>query len=433
MPIAETGLPRLAEYVEESRARTLALMEDLTDEQLLGPQLATVNPLRWEAAHVAWFQESWVLRHAAGLPPLDERVDALYDSMAVAHDTRWDLPLFSRAETMAYLKRVRDAVLELCTGRIPGPAEAYFLLLSVFHEDMHTEAFTYSRQTHGWRPPSFLAERRDALRSDESGPLPGDATVPGGTFFLGADPWEPFVFDNEKWAHPVEVAPFRIARAPVTQAEFLRFVEAGGYQQREWWDEAGWEWRSRTGASQPVYWRWERDGSWSRRDFERWVPLEPHRPVLHVNWFEASAYCRWSERRLPTEVEWECAASWDPLTGKKRRYPWGDSAPDPQRANLDWASGGCVDVGAFPEGDSPVGCRQMLGNVWEWTATPFAPYPGFVVDPYRDYSEPWFHTHQVLRGGCWATRGRLLRNTLRNFYQPERQDVWGGFRTCALQ
>jgi iron(II)-dependent oxidoreductase len=153
--------------------------------------------------------------------------------------------------------------------------------------------------------------------------------------------------------------------------------------------------------------------------------------MIHVSWYEAEAYCRWARRRLPTEAEWEMAASMGERHSK-RRFPWGDAAPTSERANLDGGALGCLPVDALPDGDSAYGCRQMIGNVWEWTAETFRPYPGFRTDMYRDYSEPWFGTHKVLRGGCWATRSRLLRNTWRNFYPPDRRDVWAGFRTCAL-
>ncbi len=174
-----------------------------------------------------------------------------------------------------------------------------------------------------------------------------------------------------------------------------------------------------------------------RRQFDRWVDLEPHQPVLHVSWYEADAYCRWAGRRLPSEVEWEIAASGEPAAGgaglspRRRRYPWGGEPPDRRRAHLDGRALRCVDVGAHPDGDSAFGCRQMMGNVWEWTSSTFLPYPGFVKDPYEEYSEPWFGAHKVLRGGCLFTRARLLRNTWRNFYTPDRRDVWSGFRTCA--
>jgi len=179
-----------------------------------------------------------------------------------------------------------------------------------------------------------------------------------------------------------------------------------------------------------VYWR-RADGGWERRDFDRWVPLEMNHPVLHVSWYEAEAWCAWAGRRLPSEAEWEMAAASDRAEGPKRRFPWGEANPTSACANLEGAAGGLLDVAALPDGDSAWGCRQMLGNVWEWTASDFGPYPGFVPDAYRDYSEPWFRTHKVLRGGAWTTRARLLRNTWRNFYTPDRRDVWAGFRTCA--
>jgi iron(II)-dependent oxidoreductase len=446
---------QLIEWVLEARQRTRELTEDLSDRELMVPPLPTVNPLLWEIGHVAWFQEKWVLRDGGRKGSLHRDADALYDSAAVAHDRRWNLPLQSRRETWDYLDLVRDRVVEHLQGPDLSRQDVYFVLLSIFHEDMHAEALTYTRQTFGYRAPSFNLSRESAPRfeaadahagrdhptapdraADVAGPLLGDVEVPGGHFLLGAAPDEPFVFDNEKWAHPVEVRPFAIARAPVTQAEYAAFVEDGGYRHERFWSDAGWRWRREANAEHPVYWQPQPSGSWLRRDFDRWLSLEPHRPMLHVNWYEADAYCRWAGRRLPTEVEWEVAAAAEPAPSRrelapiKRRFPWGASTPARRHANLDWRAMGCVDVAALPEGDSALGCRQMIGNVWEWTADDFGPYPAFVVDPYQEYSAPWFGTHKVLRGGCWATRSRLLRNTWRNFYCPDRRDVFAGFRTC---
>jgi gamma-glutamyl hercynylcysteine S-oxide synthase len=414
----------LAHFVVDTRQRTLELLGDLDDDQLLGPRLPCVNPPLWEMGHLAWFGEKWVLRHAGKRHPVLHDADALYDSSAVPHDTRWDLPLPARAATLDYMNQVQERILDV-VHRGPTAEETYFILLSVFHEDMHGEAFLYTRQTLGYSSPRLSLPEGDAIRqteadADAAGPLPGDAEVPGGTFHLGAGREEPFVFDNEKWAHPVTVRPFAIARAPVTQAEL--------------WSPAGWRWRQGARALHPLYWR--RVGhDWLRRDFDRWLPLEPHRPVIHVNWHEAEAYCRWAGRRLPTELEWEtaAAASGNDLSAPKRRFPWGDEPPSPTQARLDGRRLGCGDIAELPAGDSRFGCRQMIGNVWEWTASAFLPYPGFVADPYREYSQPWFGTHKVLRGGAWMTRARLLRNTWRNFYQPERRDVWAGFRTCGLR
>jgi iron(II)-dependent oxidoreductase len=423
----------LAEWVRDARNRTCELVADLTDSQLLGPRLAIVNPLLWEIGHVAWFQEKWVLRRD-GSPSLRADADTLYDSSAIPHDVRWDLPLPDREQTVRYLRAVCERVGEWLQQSGADSEGVYYTLLSVFHEDMHTEAFTYARQTVSY-PAPFVRVGLKPAAAAEAGPLPGDIEIPGGRFLLGAAADEPFVFDNEKWAHAVDVRPFAIARAATTQAEFAGFVEDGGYRRESLWSGDGWRWREQVDASHPVYWRPEAPGRWWRRDFDRWAPLEPHRPMLHVNWYEANAFCRWSGRRLPTEAEWELAASAGPAGGK-RRLPWGDdwpSSPAAEPANLDWRAMGCMDVAAFPAGDSSFGCRQMFGNVWEWTASDFLPYPGFAADPYKEYSEPWFGTHKVLRGGCWATRSRLLRNTYRNFYRRDRRDVWAGFRTCAAR
>jgi TIGR03440 family protein len=436
----------LAGILQDARARTLELVRGLSDEQLMGPKLDIVNPLRWEIGHVAWFHEFWILRNLDGRDSFLPHADALYDSFKVAHATRWSLPLPCLKDTLRYMHRIQEALLERLKGSSPNAPDSYFYQLTTFHEDMHDEAFTYTRQTLGYPAPEFAVCAEEV--SFDAGSLAGDIKVPGGTYHLGAGHDAPYVFDNEKWAHPVEIQPFRIARAAVTNAEFAAFVEDGGYQERALWCEEGWRWREKARAEHPLYWTGTAlacaahacaaHAGWKERRFDRLVDLQPHRPVMHVNWYEASAYCRWAGRRLPIEAEWEVAASAEPdsdgsgLAQKKRRYPWGEALPEPQHANLDGRALGCIDVGALPEGDSAFGCRQMIGNVWEWTATPFEPYPGFVCDPYKEYSAPWFRTHKVLRGGCWATRARLICNTYRNFYTPDRRDVFAGFRTCAL-
>jgi iron(II)-dependent oxidoreductase len=288
---------------------------------------------------------------------------------------------------------------------------------------MHGEAFAYTRQTLGYAPPLGTTP----VAPGE--PCRGDVEVAGGTLLLGSTPDAPFVFDNEKWAHAVEVRPFRMARAAVTNGEFRAFVEDGGYARRELWGEAGWSWRERADAGGPAYWRRGPGGGWQRRHFDRWVSLDEHAPLVFANWHEAEAYCRWAGRRLPTEAEWEHAACGG---AAKRRYPWGDSAPTAEAANLDLRHDGPAPAGSGAEGDSACGCRQLLGDVWEWTASDFLPYPGFSPDPYKEYSQPWFGTHKVLRGGSFATRSRLPCNVYRNFYTPDRRDVLAGFRTCAL-
>jgi iron(II)-dependent oxidoreductase len=417
----------IAAWVDDARRTTFALVEGLDDRQLLGPQLEIVNPLLWELGHLAWFQEYFVLRQLAGREPLRPDADALWNSSTVAHDIRWELPLPSRAETIAYMDAVREAVVEEVLRADASRELLEMALYTVFHEDWHDEAIAYTHQTHGWPAPALL-DGAPAVAGERSVPAGGDAELSGGVLELGARPQDGFVFDNEKWSHPVEVSPFRIAREAVTQGEFAQFVDDGGYRRAELWSEEGWRWRESAGAAHPVYWR-RSDGGWERRSFDRWVALEPAVAVVNVNWFEAQAFCRWAGRRLPTEAEWELAASGDP--SHKRRYPWGEEPPSAERANLDLRAGGPLPVAALPAGDSAHGVRQLLGNVWEWTASTFEPYPGFEPDRYEDNSQPWFGSRKVLRGGSFATRGRLVRNTLRNYFPPDRRDVWAGFRTCA--
>ncbi len=415
----------LPEQLLASRRRTRRLTEDLDGPRLLGPKLAVVNPVLWELGHVAWFQERWCLRFRPDETisgSILEGADALYDSGAVAHDIRWSLPLPSLASTLDYQDRVLERVIDRLERRPDDEWLVYLVRLALFHEDMHAEAFHYTRQTLEYTEPRL---EQPASGSHARAPE-GDAEIEGGAFALGAPRNSGFVFDNEKWAHEVTLKPFAIARAPVTNAEFLEFVGAGGYAVREFWLPDGWTWRARRQAIAPAYWV-EQDGEWLERRFDRLAPLQPDLPVMHVSWHEADAYCRFARRRLPAEAEWECAAA---AGAEKRCYPWGEEPASPARANLHGT--GRAPVGAFAAGDSASGCRQMLGNVWEWTASTFDPYPGFVHDPYREYSEPWFGTHKVLRGGSFSTPARLIRNTWRNFYTPDRYDVFAGFRTCAI-
>lgn len=419
--------------IHDAHQRTIALIEGLNPEQLMGPILATVNPLLWEIGHAAYFYEYWVLRQHLKMSPIREDTDNLYDSITIAHDDRWALPLPTLQQTLAYIQAVEDNV-KACLAAGEDERRDYLAQYAVFHHDMHNEAYTYTRQTLNYRKPDIGRAGHSML---DVGGLDGDARIPGGLFMLGATQHDEFVFDNEKWAHEVEIEPFYIARAAVSNGDYLKFVLAGGYTKQEYWDKEGWQWLKHTDLEHPVYWRHDADG-WKIRQFDQWQAMPVNAALIHVSWHEAQAYCRWSGRRLPTEAEWEAAAAAEPstdgqsLAATKRRYPWGNELPRHDQANLDGYALGTVDVGAHAAGDSAFGCRQMIGNVWEWTQDTFAPYPGFVADMYQDYSQPLFGNTKVMRGGAWSTRARMIRNTWRTYYGPDRNDVFAGFRTCAL-
>jgi len=430
-PTSGASAAELVAQLREVRHRTGRLTEDLSSAELMGPYREIVNPVLWELGHIAWFHEYWTLRHAARRKPLIERGDSLWDSSNVAHRTRWHLDLPDRAGTARYMADVLARQEELLARGVDEEAR-YFYELSIRHEDMHVEAQAYMRQTSSNGPPQGLG----SAARPQAGALPGDAAVPGGAWHLGSTDGDGFIFDNEKWAHPIELAPFQIARAAVTNAEFAEFVDDGGYRRQELWCDAGWSWRQARNAGHPVYWLARRDGVWTARHYREPRLLAPNAPVVFVNWFEASAWCRWAGRRLPSEAEWEAAAVGEATGGRlgdnRRRWPWGDAPPSPATANLDFAFDGPVDVACCRAGDSAFGCRQMIGNVWEWTRSDFLPFAGFEADPYKDYSQPWFGSRKVLRGGGWATSARIARPAYRNFFTPDRNDVFAGFRSCAV-
>jgi len=365
---------RLALALQDARRRTLAIYSHIDLARITLPCIPIVNPPVWELAHIAWFQEYWCQRFDAALdraiqPSSLEDADALFDSRSVPHDSRWTLPYPSVDEIRAYMEDSLDATLAaLATSH---ESERYFFALALLHEDMHGEALLMTLQTMSWPLPGSVV--LSALRG--AGASARDVHFAGGELEQGTRRDEPaFVFDNEKWAHRVRVAPFAMAEAPVTNGEYADFVEDSN------------------AAHMPRHWRRE-GNAWLVREFSAWKPIDRDAPVMQVSLRDAEAYCRWAGRRLPSESEWEFAAR------------------APNASSL----------------------RQMIGGVWEWTATPFAPYPGFRADPYREYSEPWFHTHYVLRGGSFATQPRLVHPRFRNFYLPDRDDIFAGFRTCALE
>jgi iron(II)-dependent oxidoreductase len=422
----------LIEDLTDARQRTLALIEGLNKQQLVGPKLDTVNPLIWEIGHVAYFYEFWILRHLDGNNSFLENADELYDSINIAHDDRWELPLLSLDKTLAYMQDVFNAVIARLQNKVINTQDVYLTRYAVFHEDMHTEAFTYTRRTLDYPAPVF-DNRMLQDKNYHAGTLDGDVEIEGGNYLLGATEDIDFCFDNEKWQHAVEIKPFAIACAATSYQQFAAFVDAGGYSKQQLWDEEGWSWLQNNAIEKPNGWKKDAEDNWLIKHFDQWQAMNSHTAVIHINWYEASAYCHWTNRRLPTEAEWELAASGSPDNiNEKRPYPWGNETPTDKHINMNSRAMRTIDVGALADGDSAFGCRQMLGNVWEWTADTFKPYPGFTPDMYQDYSQPLFGITKVLRGGAWTTRSRMIRNTWRTYYGADRNDVFAGFRTCRL-
>ena len=408
----------LAAALIDAREYTKLLYAHLDADQRQFPTRSDVNPPDWELGHIGWFQEFWCRRYqrddpsGARTPSRIAHADAWWNSSTVPHATRWSLPLPDSAGIDAWLDAtLADTLAALARSR---DGERYFFELALYHEDMHVEALLMTLQTLALPlPPQYPQVCAPALAGKPTF-AQSDQVFGGGRMLLGAQPDAPatrFVFDNEKLGHTVDVAPFAMATTCVTNAQFAAFVDAGGYARADLWTDAGSTWLRASGATHPLNWQKTSMG-WSQRHFATWVPFDPAAPVLHVNAHEAEAYCRLAQRRLPTEAEWEFAA--------RHSSPENSGVQDHARSSPTAALGG-------------PGMAHLLGNVWEWTASVFAPYPGFAPDPYADYSAPWFGDHRVLRGGSFATRSRLVHAGFRNFYRPERADTFAGFRTCALQ
>ncbi len=392
-PSFRTASPeQLAEALQDARNYTLALFDCFLsaglDTSAQVPTLTMVNPPLWELGHIVWFSEWFVLREAtsshpaaARHPSLLSQADSWFDSNTVAHQTRWKLDL----PDVVALKQYGDEVLSRMLDKLKRnpSSDLYPYRLVLAHEDMHGEAFSYTLQTLGIKPPSLLA-------TPAVSPCPqADIHFTGGYFQMGSTPDEGFVFDNEKWAHEIFVPEFSIHSTLVSNAQYRDFILDGGYEKTQFWSESARAWLMREKRVAPRYWQ-RKDGQWCCVRYGTFMPLPDNEAVRHVNLHEAQAYCLWAGRRLPTEAEWECAAR----------------------------SGN----GVF-----------CWGNLWEWTSSPFAPYPEFSADRYLEYSAPWFNTHQVLRGASFVTRPRTRSPCYRNFFMAERDDIFAGFRTCALK
>jgi gamma-glutamyl hercynylcysteine S-oxide synthase len=389
MASAEQNLHALVARLDAARTRLNEMAAMLTDTEWMGPYFPTVNPPRWEYGHIVWFEEHWCLRLKPGrnpgasplLGPLEASVrpwtDWLYDSSRIPHKARWEAPMLSVIDVMAYGVEVRERIKSKVNAGSFDERLPYFLELAVNHELMHVEAWWMMWQWRGLVPPHVPPIR--ALSTAAA------LSIAPGPVTLGSTREQGFVFDNEKWAHEVALDAFEIDTRPVTCNEFMAFMIAGGYEQPSLWSEPGRQWLVTRRNHNPLYWRREEE-HWKRRRFNKWIDIAPDEPVLHVSRFEAEAYATWRGRRLPTAAEWVRASS------------------DPE---------------------------FQLGQCWEWTGTWFAPYPGFVADAYDDYSMPWFHTHVELRGaGCMVTDPAIARPTYRNFFTPERRDPFVGFRTA---
>ena len=422
-----TAREQLARELTTARDRTLRLV-DFDDAELGRQYDPLMSPLLWDLAHIGWQEELWLLRGNNPDRPglLEPQVERCYDAFVNSRASRVNLPLLPPSDARAFCATVRNKVLDTLDG-LKNDDTGFTFGLVISHENQHDETMLQALNLRSGPP---LLDRGSVLPSGRAGVAGESVLVAGGEFVLGVDAVsEPHSLDNERDAHVVDLPAFRIGRVPVTNGEWRQFIDDGGYQQQRWWSERGWTYRQEAGLRAPQF--WGPDGTRARFGHVEEIPADE--PVQHVTYFEAEAYAAWAGARLPTEVEWEKAAAWDPVAGKRRRFPWGASEPIEHLANLGGDALRPAPVGAYPAGASAYGAEQMLGDVWEWTTSPLRPWPGFTPMIYERYSQPFFEgsgagDYKVLRGGSWAVAAGILRPSFRNWDHPIRRQIFSGVR-----
>jgi iron(II)-dependent oxidoreductase len=414
--------------LEEARERTLALVAGVSDEDLERVHSTLMSPLVWDLGHIAAFEDLWLVHRFGGRPLLREGLAEIYDAFETPRAGRGELPFLRPPEARAYLSDVRDRTLDVLASH--GVGDGTVPELIVRHEQQHNETMLQTLQLarlEGYRIDGASAPSPAPPRGHAA---PGEGVefieIPGCECTIGAPP-AGFAYDNERPRHRTDVRGYLIGSTPITNATYLTFVEGGGYERREWWSDEGWSWKEDYDITRPEGWTADHRAEWRLSGL---TPLDPDRPVVHISWFEADAFARAHDGRLPTEAEWEKAATWDQEQGRALINPWGDGPTVPgEHANVDQLQGGTVAAGSYPAGASPYGCLGMIGDVWEWTASEFDGYPGFVPYPYREYSEVFFRAgYRTLRGGSWATRPRVGSASFRNWDYPQRRQIFAGLR-----
>jgi ergothioneine biosynthesis protein EgtB len=406
----------IASTLHQCRLGTLALFEGIDDTAFRRQAHPDFSPVGWHLGHIAFIEAYWILERCAGLAPMFPQYHKLFAADGLPKCERENLPAFS--DVCDYLDTVRSQVLSYLETAPLAEQERLWRFL-IQHESQHSEIIAFILQLQRWH---HLERHQEMWVRGRAKPLPSDLQpptemleIPAGEFEMGNDSID--ALDNERVLHRVYLDTYWIDRYPVTCKQYRVFIEAGGYQNSQWWSTAGWQWLQENPVQEPLYWSF--------------APTWDNHPVCGVSWYEADAYARFVGKRLPTEAEWEKAASWDTRLGCRRTYPWGEASPQTHHCNHDQTTRQTTPVNAYPAGQSAYGCYDMLGNVWEWTSSWFDGYEGFVSYPYRGYSQVYFDgQHRVLKGGSWATRPWAMRSSFRNWYYPSIRQILAGFR-CA--
>jgi ergothioneine biosynthesis protein EgtB len=433
--VSESLRQQIQNSLQVCRETTLTLFEDIDYETFCRQAHPDFSPIGWHLGHIAYTEGLWMLEHLAQKAPQFPTYRRLFAADGLPKNERVRLPTLT--EVRQYLESIRTQTFEyLAVAPIAGQERFWHWLIQ--HESQHSETIALVLQLQRWgsleykdsgiRPGIPLPTPPLAGRSaspnqwvsdsaEIAAPTSTDAMVqiPAGAFWQGNNGVE--AQDNERPAHPVHLETYWIDRYPVTCRQYQEFIQAGGYRNASWWSSAGWQWLQDNPVKKPLY--WSNNSVWDNH------------PVYGVSYYEAEAYARFVNKRLPSEAEWEKAARWNPHSQQSALFPWGEAEPSSQRCNYNCLVGHTTPVNAYPSGQSAYGCYDMLGNVWEWTQSWFEGYENFESYPYRGYSQAYFDgQHRVLRGGSWATPLFSLRSPFRNWYHPHVRQIFAGFR-CA--
>ncbi len=417
------------EKFRKIRAQTLELVQPLEKEDYVVQTAVFMSPPKWHLGHVSWFYEVIMNKVDPNYKFFSQEhskiFNSYYQSLGEPHDKakRGMLSRPTVHEILDYFHNVSRKVESFLKSL--NKNEIYLFKMAFNHECQHQELLIYDIQH------LLASEYHPARRNLTKKPSPVEKKsikIAGGLYNMGYSGSD-FCYDIELPEHKVYLNQYAIDNFPVTNADFLKFIDDGGYEDYRFWLADGWEALKKNNWREPMYWKKE-DGKWIRNDFRGKRKINPNEPVCNISYYEADAYCRWIHKRLPTEAEWEKAACWNEDKQVKTTYPWGNEPPTENHANLlesyTWSPS---EIGSYPMGKSRYGIYQMMGDIWEWTSSEFVGFPGF-KSGFEEYNDKWFSNQKVLRGSSFATPAYSVRNSCRNFFRPDERWMFAGFR-CA--
>lgn len=445
----ESTASNLLSEFSQVRKKTMQLFKPLRIEDSVMQSDPFGSTPNWHIAHTSWFFQKILEKYGTQLE-FDksefnlEYLNSYYQRFGkiLSKQDRGKFPRPTVKQTLDYRSFMDRKVVKFLKEKATDEKTAdemsyemrYDFVLGMQHEMQHQELMIYDFQHffERFHDPSDKYEpvimNAPPPRAPEITTSSSMVNIPEGIFELGYN-GDAFCYDNELPEHKVYLQPFKIDVWPVTNGEFMKFISDGGYQNYRYWLADGWELVKEQQWNSPLYWT-PQDNVWEKKDFRGLNKIDPEEPVVNLSYYEADAFARWAGKRLPTEAEWEKAASWNEELQRKTLYPWGDHKPTPKHTNLYesyiWSP---AKVGSYPAGKSFYGCYQMIGDVWEWTSSEYVLYPGF-ESKFPEYTDKWTINQKVLRGGCFATPVAQIRNSYRNYFKPYERIPFAGFR-CA--